>query len=139
MELLLNRKSWPGAMVESTAKVSTEWFTFQAAGSPQSRVGHHFFVFPACFVFMVDFGFTHSSGVKPVVCANCDGHEAEGGKSAHCSDEHLHASVTQQHLSACKTQTYTNVTSQCAAGLRTDQFNIVLLVTDSDAMRCDVI
>lgn len=83
---------------------------------------------------MVDFGFTHSSGVKPVVCTHRNGHEAEGGKSAHCSDEHLHASVTQQHLSTCKTQTYTNVTSECAAGLIIDQFAIVLLVTVSDVM-----
>lgn len=111
-------------------------FTFQAAGSPQSRVGHHFLVFPASFVFMVDFGFTHSSGVKPVVCAHCDGHEAEGGKRAHCSDEHLYSSVTQQHLSACKTRTYTNVTSGCVAGAIINQFTIVLLVivSDVDAM-----
>lgn len=76
---------------------------------------------------MVGFGFTDSSGVKPVVCAHCDGHEAKGGKRPYCSYKHLHASVTQQHLSACKTQTYTNVTSQCVAAALRDQFSIVLL------------
>lgn len=73
--------------------------TLGAAGPPQTRVGQDLLVLADGLVVAQALGATHAAGVKPVVRAHGDGHEAEGAESPRRSEQHHHASVTQPHVS----------------------------------------
>ena len=74
--------------------------TFQAARSPQARVGHHLLVLLAGLVLAHGLGPADAAGVQPVVCPDCDGHEAEGRECSHRGQQHLDSAVEQTHVSA---------------------------------------
>lgn len=59
---------------------------------------HHLLVLAARVVVAAALDAADPARVQPVVCADGDGHEAEGGERAHRRHEHLDAAVTHQHL-----------------------------------------
>lgn len=61
---------------------------------------HHLFVFLTGLIFVVSLYFAHSSRVEPVVRADRDGHETEGGEGAHRGQQHLNPAVKKAHVAA---------------------------------------
>lgn len=63
-------------------------------------MGHHLLILLAGLVLTHGLGLADASRVEPVVRADRDGHEAEGGECAHRGQQHLHSAVEQAHVSA---------------------------------------
>lgn len=63
-------------------------------------MGHHLLILLAGLILAHGLGLADASRVEPVVRADRDGHEAEGGEGAHRGQQHLHSAVEQAHVSA---------------------------------------
>lgn len=74
--------------------------TFQTAGPPQARVGHHLLVFLAGLVLVATLRFADAARVQPIVGSHGDGHQTEGGEGAHRGQEHLHPALKHSHAAA---------------------------------------
>lgn len=62
-------------------------------------MGHHLFVLLAGLVLADRLALAGAARVQPVVRANRDGHEAEGGERTHRGQQHLNPAVKQTHVS----------------------------------------
>lgn len=86
---------------KSSMKLLRVGFTFDAADPPQPGVRQVAFDFPALHLALVRGGVGGvadvSPRVEPVVGADGDGHEAEGGEGPHDGQQSLHPSVTPCH------------------------------------------
>ncbi len=74
--------------------------TFQTAGPPQARMGHHLLVLLDGLVLVSTLYFADPAWVEPVVRPHRDGHQTEGGEGAHRGQEHLDAALKHSHVAA---------------------------------------
>jgi len=92
--------SWPPPPTHTHTIHMRVLLTFQAAGPPEARVGHHLLVLLAGLVLVHGLAPAGAARVQPVVRADRDGHEAEGREGPHRGQQHLDSAVEQTHVSA---------------------------------------